>query len=224
MNTEVQDVEALPAVMRRAFRIALTPPTGPVFVSLPLDVLTAETTARPERLGPIPNAGRGDPDQIRWAADLLAEADEPILVVGDGVARGGCRAVDTARELAEAARARVYGEIHASEVAFPADHPQWISYLPLANDSLARDLLDTDTIAFVGCSTNETFLHQEEELVDSETACIHITDPGIQIGKNQPADAAIVGDPGSSWPTFPNASTSGYRRPFERNAGTVSPT
>lgn len=195
-STEVQDVEALPAVIRRAFRIALTPPTGPVFISLPVDVLTAETTARPERLGPIPNAGRGDPDQIQRAADLLAEADEPILVVGDGVARAGSQAVDAARELAEAAGARVYGEIHASEIAFPTDHPQWISYLPLANDSLAHEMLNTDTIMFIGCSTNETFLRQEEELIDSETTCIHITDNGTQIGKNQPADAAIIGDPG----------------------------
>ncbi|WP_331235178.1 thiamine pyrophosphate-binding protein [Natronorarus salvus] len=195
-STEVRDVEALPAVMRRAFRIALTPPTGPVFVSLPLDVLTAETTAAPERLGPIPNAGRGDPGQIELAADLLAEAEEPLLVVGDGVARAGYRAIDAAREFAEAAGARVYGELYASEIAFPTDHPQWISYLPLANDDLARELLDTDTIVFVGCSTNDTFLRRGGDLVGSETTCVHVTDTGTGIGKNQPADAAIVGDPG----------------------------
>lgn len=136
-STEVQDITALPAVIRRAFRIALTPPTGPVFVSLPLDVLMAETTARLERLGPIPNAGGGDPSQITRAAELLTEADDPILVVGDGIARAGVGAIDAARDLAEAAGARVHGEIHASEIAFPTDHPQWISYLPLANDTLA---------------------------------------------------------------------------------------
>lgn len=195
-STEVQDITALPAVIRRAFRIALTPPTGPVFVSLPLDVLMAETTACPERLGPIPNAGGGDPGQITRAAELLTEAADPLLVVGDGIARAGVGAIDAARDLAEAAGARVHGEIYASEVAFPTDHSQWISYLPLANDTLAHDLLSADTVVFVGCSTNDTFIRQEEELVDSETICIHITDTGTQIGKNQPADAAVVGDPG----------------------------
>jgi benzoylformate decarboxylase len=195
-STEVQDVEALPAVLRRAFRIALTPPTGPVFVSLPLDVLTAETTARPERLGPIPNAGRSDPAGIERAAELIVNAEDPVLVVGDGIARSGTRAIDAACALAEAAGARVHGEILTSEVAFPTDHPQWVSHLPLANDALARELLKTDTVVFAGCSTNDTFLHQEEELVDSRTTCIHVTDAGAGIGKNQPADAAIVGDPG----------------------------
>lgn len=195
-STEVQDVDALSAVLRRAFRIALTPPTGPVFLSLPLDVMMAETEARPERLGPIPNAGRGDPSQISHAARLLTEAADPILVVGDGVARAGTEAIKAAREFAEAAGAQVYGEIFASEVAFPTDHPQWISYLPLASDSLVSELLDTDTVVFAGCSTMDTFLHQEGELIPSETTCIHITDTGTQIGKNQPADAAIVGDAG----------------------------
>ncbi|MFW5984569.1 MAG: thiamine pyrophosphate-binding protein, partial [Halobacteria archaeon] len=51
---EVKDVGALPSVLRRAFREALTPPTGPVFVALPMDTMTTETDAKPERLGGIP--------------------------------------------------------------------------------------------------------------------------------------------------------------------------
>lgn len=195
-SAEVQTIEALPAMVRRAFRIALTPPTGPVFLSLPLDVMVAETDARPERLGPIPNAGSGDPAQINRAAELLARADHPILVVGDGVAHSGTAAVEAAINLAEVSGMGVHGEIYASEVDFPTDHEQWLSYLPLANDALARELLSTDTLLLVGCSTNTTFLHQEGELIPSETTCVHITDEVFGIGKNQPADAAVVGDAG----------------------------
>ena len=195
-SAEVADVESLPAMIRRAFRIALTPPTGPVFLSLPLDVATAVTDARPERLGPIPTAGRGDLEQVERAVDLLVDADDPVLVLGDGVAHAGPAAVDAAVDLAGAAGAPVYAEILASEVDFPADHDLWLSYLPLANDALAREFLDTDTVCFVGCSTNAAFLRLDGDLVSADATCIHVCVDGTLIGRNQPVDAAVVGDPG----------------------------
>jgi len=194
-SDEVLDVSALPTMLRRAFRVAMTPPTGPVFLGLPLDVMLEETDAEPERLGPIPNAGSGDPAQLERAADLLADADDPVMVVGDHVARSGADAVAAAVELAEATGARVHGEILSCEVDFPTDHEQWVSYLP-TSESLAAMLMDTDTILFAGCSTNTTLTRHEEALVDPDTTCIHLSDDAWQVGKNQPADAAVIGDPG----------------------------
>ncbi|ELY80139.1 thiamine pyrophosphate-binding protein [Natrinema pallidum] len=194
-SDEVLDVSALPTMLRRAFRVAMTPPTGPVFLGLPLDVMLAETDAKPDRLGPVPNAGSGDPVQLERAADLLAEADEPVLVVGDHVARSGADAVAAAVELAEATGARVHGEILSCEVDFPTDHEQWVSYLP-TSEGAASALLDTDTICFAGVSTNTTLTRHEEALVDADTTCIHLSDDSWQVGKNQPADAAVIGDPG----------------------------
>ncbi|WP_408958373.1 thiamine pyrophosphate-binding protein [Natrinema sp. 74] len=194
-SDEVLNVSTLPTMLRRAFRVAMTPPTGPVFLGLPLDVTMAETDAEPERLGEIPNAGSGDPVQLERAADLLAEAENPVLVVGDHVARSGADAVAAAVDLAEATGARVHGEILSSEVDFPTDHEQWVSYLP-TNEGLTSMLMDTDTLVFAGCSTNTTLTRHEEALVDADTTCIHLSDDAWQVGKNQPADAAIVGDPG----------------------------
>ncbi|MGZ0747708.1 thiamine pyrophosphate-binding protein [Haloparvum sp. AD34] len=208
-SAEVQDVETLPTMLRRAFRVALTPPTGPVFLSLPLDVMTAETDADPERLDAIPDAGRGDPAQVQRAAELLTASDsgagsEPdgesgpedvALVVGDGVARSGVDAVEAAVDFAEAAGARVHGEILACEVDFPTAHDQWVSYLP-PDETVAAKLMDADTIVFAGCSTNTTLTRHEDELVSADTTCIHVSDDAWEVGKNQPADAAVVGDPG----------------------------
>ncbi|ELY54094.1 thiamine pyrophosphate domain-containing TPP-binding protein [Natronococcus amylolyticus DSM 10524] len=194
-SDEVLDVEALPTMLRRAFRVAMTPPTGPVFLALPLDVTLEETDAEPERLGSIPNAGSGDPGQLDLAADLLAEADDPVMVVGDEVARSGADAVAAAVDLAEAAGARVHGEILSCEVDFPTDHDQWVSHIP-PDEDLAAMLMDSDTLAFVGCSTNTTLTRHEEALVDPETTCIHVGPDAWELGKNQPADAAVIGDPG----------------------------
>ena len=195
-SDEVLHVDALPTMLRRAFRTALTPPTGPVFLGLPIDVMLDETSPEEiEPLGPIPNAGRGDPAQIDRAADLLVEADDPILVLGDHVARAGSDAVDAAVEFAETAGARVHGEILACEVNFPTGHDQWISYIP-PDEGLASMLMSSDTLVFVGCSTNTTLMGHDDDLVDPDTTCIHISDDDWQVGKNEHADAAVIGDPG----------------------------
>jgi benzoylformate decarboxylase len=194
-SQEILDPSAIPTMVRRAVRTALTPPTGPVFLGLPLDTMLAETDASHERLGSIPTAGGGDATSIERAADLLVEADSPVLVAGDHVARAGADAVAAAVALAEASGARVHGEILLSEVDFPMNHGQWVSPIP-PDEDLARTLLSTDTVVFAGCSTNTTLTRHEGELVAADTTCIHLSDAVHEIGKNQPADAAVIGDPG----------------------------
>ena len=193
-SDEVLDVSALPTMLRRAFRIAMTPPTGPVFLGMPLDVTLAETSAEPERLGSIPNAGRGDRREIERAAEYLLEADSPVLVLGDHVARAD--AVEEAVAFAEAVGARVHGEILACEINFPTDHDQWISFIP-PDEGLASMLMGTDTVVFVGCSTNTTLTRHDGQLVDPDTTTVHVSDDPWQIGKNEHADAAVIGDPGA---------------------------
>ena len=195
-SAEVLDVEALPTMLRRAIRVALTPPTGPVFLALPMDVVREETDPDAvEPLGPIPTAGPGDPAQLDRAADFLVDADDPVMIVGDHVARAGSDAVDAAVDLAEAAGMRVHGEILACEINFPASHDHWISYVP-PDETLASMLMSTDTLLLAGCSTNTTLMRHEEPLVSPETACIHVSDAPWEVGKNQPAEAAVIGDPG----------------------------
>ena len=194
-SAEVLDVEAIPTMIRRAVRTALTPPTGPVFLALPLNVMLAETEATPERLGPIPDAGRGDPRQLDRAAEEVASAEDVTLVVGDAIAHSGRDAVDAAVEFAETAGARVHGEVLASEIDFPTGHDQWVSYIP-PDEDLARTLMSADVLVFVGCSTNTTLTSHEKSLVPDDATCIHVSDDARQVGKNQPADGAILGDPG----------------------------
>lgn len=194
-SAEVLDVDALPTMIRRAFRVALTPPTGPVFLGLPMDVMMAETDATPDRLGSIPNAGGGDPEQIERAATMLLEAEEPVLVLGDHVARSGTDSIEAAVDLAEATGARIHGEILSSEVSFPTEHDQWASYIPPQED-IARELMDTDVLVFVGVSTNTTLTRHEGPLIPDDATFAHIGPDPWELGKNEPADASVIGDPG----------------------------
>jgi benzoylformate decarboxylase len=186
-------------MLRRAFRVATTPPTGPVFLALPLDVTMAATDADPEPLGPIQNPGAGDPAAIERAADLLVDADDPVLVVGDHVPRHGAWSetdpVDAAVRLAEAAGTRVHAEILACEMDFPTDHDQWVSHVP-PDEDVAAAVLNSDTVVFAGCSTNTTLVRHEQELLSTDTTVVDLNDEPWQVGKNHPADAAVVGDLG----------------------------
>ncbi|MFC7228474.1 thiamine pyrophosphate-binding protein [Salinirubellus salinus] len=192
-SDEVLDVRALPTMLRRAFRVALTPPTGPVFLALPLDVMQAPAERGPERLGPIPKPGRAAPEQVVHAADYIADADDLAIVVGDHVARAGLDAIEAAVDLAEASGARVHGEILSAEMSFPGDHDQWVSFVP-SSEGPARETLDADTLVFVGCSTNTTLTRRERPLLDPETTCVHVGVDPWQLGKNEPVDAVVYGD------------------------------
>jgi len=186
-------IDALPVLIRRVFRVALTPPTGPVFPALPADVMQTETDASPEPLGHIADAGSGDPAQIEAAADYFVEADQPVLVLGDHVARAGKDAVDAAC-LAEAAGAHPRQD--PRERSELPDRPRPVDLLISSDEGIASMLMDTDTLGLVGCSANATLMHHEEPLVSEDAMTIQVSSDPREVGKNVPANAAAIGDPG----------------------------
>jgi benzoylformate decarboxylase len=199
LSTEVGSVEALPATLRRAFKVATTPPTGPVFLELPVDVMRSPTDADPEPLDErIPAPGPGDPVAVERAADALVGANDPVLVLGDHVsihrAYSPVDPVAAAVDLAEATGARVHGEILAYEANFPTDHDQWVSFVP-PDEQLASTLLNTDTLLFVGCSTNTTLLPHDDPLVPGDATVVDVGVDTHEIGKHRGA-VGILGDPG----------------------------
>src|SRR5260370_23799527 len=79
---EVRRLSDLPRLVHRAAKTALAPPTGPVFLSLPGDILKDEGEVdlmTPTRIAP---RLRGDADAIAAAADLLANAKHPVIMSG----------------------------------------------------------------------------------------------------------------------------------------------
>src|SRR5947207_14071257 len=85
-SAEVHRLADLPRLLHRAAKTALAPPTGPVFLSLPGDILKAEGDV--DLLAPTGVAAqvRGDPAGVKQAATILAEAKRPLSVAGDAVA------------------------------------------------------------------------------------------------------------------------------------------
>jgi benzoylformate decarboxylase len=104
---EVHRLEDLPRLVHRAVKTALAPPTGPVFLSLPGDILRADADIdllAPTRVAP---RLRGDRDAVEAAAKILASAESPLIMAGDAVAQS--RAHAELVELAELLGAPVHG-------------------------------------------------------------------------------------------------------------------
>lgn len=193
-TAEVPSPDALPAMLRRAFRTALTPPTGPVFLALPLNAMLKETNHTPHRIGPIPTLGPGDPNALDRVAEALVDATDPVMIVGDQLARSGQPSVSAGVTLAEATGARVHGELFASEINYPTDHPQWVSFIPPI-ESIAERLLASDTLLFAGCWSNNTTTSSALELIPDDATLLHVGPDPWQLGKNHPVDAAVIGHP-----------------------------
>jgi benzoylformate decarboxylase len=139
---EISSPVDLPRAVRRALKVAMTPPTGPVFLSLPMDVLeeSAEVdlapASRPDlRSGPLP-------ELLGQAAEVLCAAQNPTIIVGDRVSKAG--ALAEAVTLAETLGARVYGEPQANSIAFPADHPLFAGVLPSLSQGIRQALEPAD--------------------------------------------------------------------------------
>src|SRR6201996_1694568 len=78
-SEEVRRLDDLPRAIHRAVKTALAPPTGPVFLSLPGDILTDSADldlGSPSRVSP---GIRGDHSAIEAAARLLSKASSPVI-------------------------------------------------------------------------------------------------------------------------------------------------
>src|SRR5579883_2530803 len=120
-SAEVRRLQDLPAAIHRAAKTALAPPAGPVFLSLPGDVLTSEgeiELGAPSRVAP---RFRGDRDAIVAAAKLCVRAERPMIFAGDAIAQSNALAETVA--LAELLGAPVYAEVVPSRASFPSTHP-----------------------------------------------------------------------------------------------------
>jgi benzoylformate decarboxylase len=197
---EVASLAELPRAIRRAAKVALTAPTGPVFLSIPGDVLTDLAAAdldlgSPTRIGP---RLRGDMDAIAAAADLIRAAENPIIFAGDSVAKSDAHAELAA--FAEAVGAPVFMEGMANTAAFPSNHRLYAGTVPRMTPALRAVMEKHDLLISIGADLLTQSQATGVEALAPGTKLVHLDDEPWQIGKNFAADAAIQGDPKATLP------------------------
>ena len=190
-GAEVTNADQIPAVMRRAFREAKTPPTGPTFVSLAQNALDEMTDVRVAPSGDLSTAIIPDPKSIQAAAELLASAERPALLVGDRVAQYG--AVEQMVRVAELLGTPVYGASYPT-MMFPTTHPQWMHQLP-PYAGLYRDAFaETDVLLAVGARVFHDFFAPATGILSDSARLVHLDINQDAIGRIEPTDVGIWSD------------------------------
>ena len=193
-STEIRHASDIPVAIRRAFKEAKTPPSGPVFVSFPWDTMDEEiefeATSSAEGYFRI----RPDTAAVARATEILASAQNPVIVVGDRVAQSG--AVDAVVQVAEQTGARVLATSY-SEVNFPTGHPQWGGMLNLNSPATARQFENADVVLAVGTDVFASFLYVDVPFLKPDTRLIHLDSAYWEIEKNYPTEVGILADPGA---------------------------
>jgi benzoylformate decarboxylase len=190
---EVQRAEEAPRALRRALQVATTPPTGPVFLSLPMNVMTE--MVEDAGAGPMPIAGRtpADPAAIARAAELLAGAQAPLIIAGEGVARAG--ALPELVAVAERLGARVHGEPIYRRTNFPGDHALWRGGLFPSPSAVRKALEAADAVLLIGANVFTWFLQAPGDPFPRGLAAVQIDDDPWEIGRSHAATLGIVADP-----------------------------
>jgi benzoylformate decarboxylase len=191
-SAEVLHASDLPVAIRRAFREAKTPPTGPVFLSFPWDTMddAADVEIAPSSPGYF--RIRPDTEALAQASRLLAQAENPVIIVGDRVAQSG--GVAQVTRLAEQLGARVYAASF-SEVNFPTSHGLYAGMLNLNNPSTRQQLAGVDVVLAVGANVFNSFLYVPEPFLDPATKLVHLDSSYAEVEKIYATEVGILADP-----------------------------
>jgi benzoylformate decarboxylase len=182
--------------MRRALKLAQTPPTGPVFLSLPMDLMTqlVEDAGAP---APTVRAVAGpDVAAVARAAELLARAKNPLVIAGDGVARA--RALPAVIAVAERLGARVHGEPIYRRTVFPGDHPLWRGGLFPTVPAVRKAFDGADAVLVAGASMFTWFLHAPGAPIPAQVPVVQVGDDAWEVGKSHRISLGIVADVGTT--------------------------
>jgi benzoylformate decarboxylase len=191
--TRVLDPSSTLRVLRRAVKIAMTPPRGPVLVVVPADVLD-EITTEPAFPTPIPST-RVVPETslVAEAATTLLAGRKRLVLMGDGVATSGAQHELTA--VAEALDAQVWG-VNSSEFNFDATHRLYGGQLGhMFGADSARVVAEADSVLIVGTYVFPEVFPSLENPFKPDAKIVHVDLDSYEIAKNHPVTVGVVADP-----------------------------
>ncbi|MCS5648266.1 MAG: biosynthetic-type acetolactate synthase large subunit [Dehalococcoidia bacterium] len=193
-NFLVMDASEIASSIKEAFYIANSGRPGPVLVDIPRDVFVQEVEyEEPGELnlpGYSPNVS-GHSGQIRKAANLINEAEKPVIVAGHGVIIS--KAYDELKELAEKAQIPVITTLLGIS-CFPEDHVLWTGWPGMHGMAYASFAIEeADLIIALGMRFDDRITGNPSKFALNSKK-IHIDVDPSEIGKNIRVDVPIVGD------------------------------
>ena len=212
-SAEPARAQDVPALLARATHLAMSPPRGPVFVSIPMDDWDAEASDAATDLvvaRTVHTRTPPDPEVLAGIAEALAGATAPALVCGADVDAGG--GVDDAVALAERLGAVVYSPPAAGRLGFPWTHPLYRGSLPQAIAPLADALEPHDVVVVLGAPVFRYYPYVPGRFLAGGTRLFHVTASADEAAR-APMGDAVLGDPARALRALVDAVPAGGRSP-----------
>jgi benzoylformate decarboxylase len=192
-SAQIHHAHDVPRALRRAFKVAMEPPQGPVFLALPMDTLDEESDVEIRPTTYTHWRGRADAAGMAEVARLVLAAERPMLMVGDGVALADAQ--PEVEAFAEVAGMPVF-ECYASEYNMSATHPLNAGALNFVTPAPLRATLEgSDLLLVVGAPMFQLIFPEAESPIPAGTKIVQIDVNPWEIGKNVTSDLAFLADP-----------------------------
>ena len=197
LSTMVQDPSSLLRVLRRAIKVAFTPPMGPVYVCLPADILDMpnDEIVRPTFFPQTDSIANGE--TLTSIAKILSSAERPRLFIGDGIhySKGAGKHIEN---LAELIGADIYG-VDAGEANVDIGHPLYRGQTGHMFGEHSKPItMEPDVVFICGTYMVPEVFPDLVDIYDPTATVIHIDLDAGAIAKNHRVDYGMVADPAKS--------------------------
>ena len=189
---EITRLEDMPRIVRRAAKVATTPPTGPVFLSLPGDVLNDEKGVDLGRSTRVDTLNRPTDEALARLAARLVKAERPALLVGHEVVTSD--AFEEIARLAGVLGAPAYQQTVPYGAHFPSEHPAFMGALSRDQADVRAVLSEHDLLIVAGADVLRMSVWSETDPLPPDLPLIQLGQLDWEMGKNYPAEIAIRAD------------------------------
>jgi benzoylformate decarboxylase len=189
---EVTRADQLPVLVRRAFQDANAAPSGPVFLSLPMDVMEEMSTVQIDSPSVIDR--RSVAGSLDALADHLAKIRPNRLAIIAGDEIHSSDAADEALELAETLAAPVFGSSWPARIPFATSSPLWAGNLPTKATDIAEALSKFDAIFALGGKSLITILYSHGSAVPRGCNVFQMSADVRDLGRTYFTKLSVVGD------------------------------
>ena len=189
---EVTRLEDLPRIVRRAAKVATTPPTGPVFISLPGDILNAEGGIDLGRSTRVDTRVQPSEDALQALVQRILKAERPVIIAGDELVKSD--ALHEAAELAVTLGCPAYQQSVAFGAHFLSESPCYMGALSRIQKQ-TRDILSPyDLMIVLGSDPLRMSVYSDIDPLPDGMSMVQIGLVDWDLAKNYAADIALKAD------------------------------
>jgi benzoylformate decarboxylase len=189
---EVTRLEDLPRIVRRAAKIATTPPTGPVFISLPGDILNSEAGLELGRSTRVDTRVKPSDEGLQALVQRILKAERPVIVVGDEIVKSD--ALEEAASLSTTLGCPAYQQSAPYGAHFLSESPCFMGALPRVQTQ-TRDILGAyDLMIVLGADPLRMSVYSEADPLPDGLSILQIGLVDWDLAKNYPAEIALKAD------------------------------